>query len=78
MAETRISKEELRRHYLQCVEQTDNLSDSQETWIGFLCGFRCYERMANEIGLAMTDEDSRRFVPISEPTSAATEPATVG
>lgn len=59
----RISKEELRRHYLQCVADTASLQDTKESWIGFICGFRIYEKMATHLGHNLSDDDSKRFNP---------------
>jgi hypothetical protein len=59
----RVSKEELRRHWLQCVKDTPNLPNTEDAFKGFICGFRVYEKMATALGFAMTDADSRLFVP---------------
>lgn len=59
---TKISRDELRRHYLQSVKETESMKDTKETWLGFIVGFRVYERMATHLGLELTEKDSRRFV----------------
>lgn len=63
---TKISRNELRRHYEQAVRETEALKDTKETWIGFVIGFRVYERLATHLGMELTEEDSKRFVPISK------------
>lgn len=63
---SRVSKEEMRRHYLQCVKETESLKDTKDAWTGFICGFRTYERMATHLGLNLSDEDSKRFVPVQK------------
>lgn len=63
---TKISRNELRRHYEQAVRETDALNDTKETWIGFVIGFRVYERLATHLGMELTEEDSKRFIPISK------------
>lgn len=62
MAE-RISKEQLVRFYRQVVKETE-IEDSEELRKGFICGFRCYERMATALGAELSDADARRFVPV--------------
>lgn len=62
----KISRDELRRHYEQAVRETESLKDTKETWIGFIIGFRLYERLATHLGIELTEEDSKRFVPISK------------
>lgn len=62
----RISRDELRRHYLQCVAETANLTDTKDAWCGFICGFRTYEKMATHFGMNLSDDDSKRFIPKPE------------
>jgi hypothetical protein len=60
----RISPEELRRHFQQCVKETSSLQNTKDSFTGFICGFRAYEKMATHLGLNFGDADSKRFVPI--------------
>jgi len=62
----RISKEELRRHFEQCVNDTSSLPNTKESFIGFICGFRAYEKMATALRLNLSDADSKRFVTVSK------------
>jgi hypothetical protein len=64
-AEQRISRNEIRRHYEQAVKDTSSFKMTEETWIGFLIGFRVYEMMANAHGVALSEADSVRCVPKS-------------
>lgn len=63
MSGEKISNEELRRHYDQCCAQSSLLNPSEEAFKGFIVGFRCYERMAQLHGVAVTESDSKRCVP---------------
>ena len=71
----RISMEHLARLYRQAVSETSTIDDSEELRRGFVCGFRCYERMATALAVELSDADARRFIPISESDSATTEHA---
>lgn len=59
---SKISQDELRRHFEECVKGTKSLTRSQESFTAFIVGFRMYERMAMELGKPVTEEESRRFV----------------
>jgi hypothetical protein len=61
---TKISRDELRRHYEQAVRETESMKDTEEGWRGFIVGFRLYERLATHLGLQLTEADSKRFGPI--------------
>lgn len=58
----KISRNELRRHYEQAVRETESLKDTKETWLGFIVGFRLYERLATHLGMQLTESDSKMFV----------------
>ena len=60
----KVSKREIRRHFELCVGATSGLNSSEDSFIGFLVGFRLYERMARKLGRELTEEDVRRFVPV--------------
>jgi hypothetical protein len=59
---SRVSVEELRRHWEECLRGTESLVRSDESFNGFIVGFRMYERMITKLGRQMTDDESRRFV----------------
>jgi len=58
----KISKKEVRRHFEMCVKETTGLSSSEESFIGFLVGFRMYERIAIMLDKQVTEEESHRVV----------------
>ena len=64
MVNGRVSPEEIRRIYGICVENTESLKETDETFIGFIVGFRAYERMATALRRNLTDDESRRFVQV--------------
>lgn len=59
----KISREEVRRHFEECVKATKEMELSQESVTAFIIGFRMYERMAMHLGKQITEDESRRFVP---------------
>ena len=61
----RLTRDQLRAKYLQCVKETASLTDTKEAWIGFIVGFRCYEKMATALGKNLTQMDCDRFVPVA-------------
>lgn len=62
----RISKEELRRHYEMTVKASSQLTDSDDTFKGFIAGFRMYERMATTFGKNLHEQESRLIVPMGQ------------
>lgn len=60
---TRVSEEEIVRLFHLCERETEHLSNSGSAMIGFIVGFRCYERMATMLGKQMSDSECKRFVP---------------
>lgn len=61
---SKISKTEIKRHFDACVEETVGLETTDAAYIGFIVGFRMYERMARNLGKQVTNEESKRFVQI--------------
>lgn len=53
----RVSRERLRQIYLKAVASTSSLSDTKESWYGFICGFRAYERIAGQFGVSLSDDE---------------------
>ena len=44
-----VPRDLIRRMYMQVLKGTPTLKDSRETWIGFMVGFRAYERFQLEM-----------------------------
>ena len=59
---TKLPKSELRRHFDMCIHDTIGLNE--DSLIGFIVGFRMYERMALRLGKQITEKESRSFVPL--------------
>lgn len=58
----RATRDQVREKYLHCVAETPSLTDSEAAWIGFIVGFRCYERMAKYFGQSLHQSELDRFV----------------
>lgn len=68
----KISKSEVNRLFKLCLDETPGLEANDTAHIGFIVGFRMYERMARELGKHITDRESRRFVPKPRPECGGT------
>jgi hypothetical protein len=60
----KVSKVEIRRHFELCVNATAGLNSSDDSFVGFLVGFRLYERMARKLGRELTEDEVRQFVAV--------------
>jgi len=60
----RATRDQVRKIYLQVVSETSGFNDTKESWLGFMVGFRAYERMATKLGQNMTQQDIDRFRPV--------------
>lgn len=55
----KISLQELERHFRLCVVHSKGLPVTRDFIKGFQIGFRMYERMANALGKAVTENESK-------------------
>lgn len=62
MAE-RVEASEVRRQFNLACADTPSLPCTDDAWIGFVVGFRLYERMANQQGRAIPNEVFALVVP---------------